>query len=445
MIAHRPQLSITFGPDRALVWSKGESVRYLVAEISATGTVLQDRERVPVNLALAIDVSGSMAGEKLEAARATAVAVAESLYPGDRLTVVAFSDRAELLLDACPMDTAGCTIAIAAIRELRTRSSTNLHGGWDLAVGHVAAAMAAQPRASHRVLLITDGRANVGIHDTPSLARFAGDAFRDGIITSAVGIGDDYDEGLLSAITEAGGGRVHDATTGPEIYDVILGELLEGRTALVERGILRIEIPLHATKVEVVGPWSSEERAGVVSVLVGSLHPDQVRRVVPRVFCLGGPAGGYFDFDASVHAQLPDGSAELRADPERLILTYADGDTNAAQPRHIERSLVALKAWQGVAMRHAMELNRAGRRQQARDYLGTELRWITRYAQGLPGAAQVLRELELLDAQVDEEMDSRVVKEVMLMQSKSLRGERDLRSRKASGAEELLRRRPRRS
>lgn len=435
MIAHRPQLSITFGPDRALVWSKGESVRYLVAEISATGTVLQDRERVPVNLALAIDVLGSMAGEKLEAARATAVAVAESLYPGDRLTVVAFSDRAELLLDACPMDTAGCTIAIAAIRELRTRGSTNLHGGWDLAVGHVAAAMAAQPRASHRVLLITDGRANVGIHDTPSLARFAGDAFRDGIITSAVGIGDDYDEGLLSAITEAGGGRVHDATTGPEIYDVILGELLEGRTALVERGILRIELPLHATKVEVVGPWSSEERAGVVSVLVGSLHPEQVRRVVLRVFCLGGPAGGNFDFDASVHAQLPDGSAELRA----------DADTNAAQPRHIERSLVALKAWQGVAMRHAMELNRAGRRQQARDYLGTELRWITRYAQGLPGAAQVLRELELLDAQVDEEMDSRVVKEVMLMQSKSLRGERDLRSRKASGAEELLRRRPRRS
>lgn len=85
------------------------------------------------------------------------------------------------------------------------------------------------------------------------------------------------------------------------------------------------------------------------------------------------------------------------------------------------------------------------RRQQARDYLGTELRWITRYAQGLPGAAQVLQELELLDAQVDEEMDSRVVKEVMLMQSKSLRDERDLRSRKASGAEELLRRRPRRS
>lgn len=444
MIAQRPQLSLTFGPDRALVWSKGGSVRYLVAEVSATGTVLQDRERVPVNLALAIDVSGSMEGEKLAAARATAAAVADALSEQDRLTIVAFSDQAQLLLDATPMDARGRTKAKHAIARLHTLGSTNLFAGWDLASVRVATAKEAQPRASHRVLLLTDGLANVGITDAQSLARFAGDSQREGIITSAVGIGDDYDEVLLAAMTEAGGGRVHDATTGTEIHEVVLGELLEGRTALVERAVLRIQLPVHATKVEVVGPWSVLDSSGNFCVLVGSLHQDQVRRVVLRVFCLGGPAGGYFDFEASVHAQLPDGSAEVRADAERVILTHADGETNAAQPRHIERSVVAMTAWQGAAMRHAMELNRAGRRQEARDSLGNELRWITRYAQGLPGAAQVLRELELLYAQVDEEMDSRVVKEVMLMQSKSLRGERDLRSRKASGAEELLRRRPRR-
>lgn len=444
MIAQRPQLSLTLGPDRALVWSKGGSVRYLVADVAATGTVLHDRERVPVNLALAVDVSGSMEGDKLAAARATAVAVAEALSPQDRLTIVAFSDDAHLLLDACPMDTSGVTIAKAAIAKLHTIGSTNLFGGWDVAAARVMAAMEAQPRASHRVLLLTDGLANIGISDAPSLARFATDAQRHGIITSAVGIGDDYDEVLLAAMTEAGGGRVHDATSGTEIHEVVLGELLEGRTALVERGVVRFQLPAQATKAEVVGPWAVEHEGGVISVLVGSLHQDQLRRVVLRVFCLGGPVGGTFEFEASAHAQLPDGSAELRADAERLVLTYADGDTNTGQPRHIERSVVALKAWQGVAMRHAMELNRADRRQEARQYLGNELRWIARYAQGLPGAEQILRELELLHAQVDEEMDSRVMKEVMLMQRKSGRGERDLRSRAAYGAEELLRRRPRR-
>lgn len=95
-------------------------------------------------------------------------------------------------------------------------------------------------------------------------------------------------------------------------------------------------------------------------------------------------------------------------------------------------------------MRQALELNRADRRAEARAFLGNELRVITRYAQGLPGADQVLRELELLYAQVQDEMDSRVVKEVMLMQRQAGRGEKDWRSRQASGAEELLRRRPRR-
>lgn len=444
MIAPRPQLSLTFGPDRSLIWSQGNSVRYLVAELSASGTVAQDHARVPVNLALAIDVSASMRGEKLAAACATAVAVAESLQPQDRLTIVAFSNDVELVLDACPMDTAGVVIATAAINKLRTLGSTNLFGGWDLAAGRVAAAMEVQPRASHRVLLLTDGLANIGINDAPTLARFAADALRRGIITSAVGIGDDYDEVLLAAMTEAGGGRVHDATTGAEIHEVVLGELLEGRTALVERGVLRIHLPVQATKIEVVGPWSAHEDHGVVSVLVGSLHQDQVRRVVLRVFCLGGPVGGSFEFEAALHAQLPDGSAEVQVEANPLALTFADGDTNNAQPRHVDRSVTALTAWQGAAMRQAMELNRAGQRQEARAYLGNELRLIARYAQGLPGAQQVLRELELLYAQIDEEMDSRVVKEVMLMQRQSGRGEKDLRARRAMGAEELLRRKPRR-
>lgn len=441
----RPQLSLTCGPDRELVWAEGDSVRYLVADVSAAGTVLQDCERVPVNLALAIDVSGSMAGEKLTAARATAAAVAEALTADDRLTLVAFSNHAELLLDACRMDAEGRTQAAAAIAKLRTIGSTNLFAGWDLAAGRVSHASGADPRASHRVLMLTDGLANIGVTDAPSLARFAGDALRQNIITSAVGIGDDYDEVLLAAMTEAGGGRVHDATTGTEIHEVVLGELLEGRTALVERAMLRVEWPVHAAKVEVVGPWSSDEQDGTISVLVGSLHQDQVRRVVLRVRCLGGPVGGSLDFRASLRAQLPDGSAELVTDAPPLALTCADGNANGGQPRHVERSVVALAAWQGAAMRHAMKLNREGRRQEARHYLGNELRWITRYAQGLPGGEQILRELELLYAQVDEEMDRRVVKEMMLMQRKSARGERDFRSRQAAGAEELLRRRPRRS
>ncbi len=60
---------LTLAPDRSLMWAEGDSVRYLVADIGVTGELPTAAEQPPLNLALAIDVSGSMSGGKLEAAR----------------------------------------------------------------------------------------------------------------------------------------------------------------------------------------------------------------------------------------------------------------------------------------------------------------------------------------------------------------------------------------
>ena len=444
MIAQRPQLTLTFGSDRAQVWDQGESVRYLVADISANGTVLNDGPRVPINLALCVDVSGSMSGEKLAAARATAAAVVAALTDADRLSLVAFSDEAELLLDVRKMDASGRRAAKKAINQLETRGSTNLFDGWNLAAGRVVAAMEADPRASHRVLLLTDGQANIGISDAQTLSRFTADAQRDGFLTSAVGIGDDYDESLLAAMVEAGGGRLHDATNATEIHEVVLGELLEGRVSLVERAELCISLPDGIQRAEVVGPWAVTQYGTRLAVSVGSLRPEQVKHVVVRVFCGAGVVGETLEISALLSAHLPDGSAEISSDSQRVTLTFANGDVNGAQTRDSARALIALAAWQGVAMRVALQLNRAGQFAEARMYLRREITRVRRYARGLDGVRALLRDLDLLERQVAGRMDGRVVKEVFLMQAKSGRGERELRSGNRGSVGEMLgRKRPR--
>src|SRR3954471_25033414 len=107
----------------------------------------------------------------------------------------------------------------------------------------VAIAMAAGAGASHRLLLLSDGQANEGTTDRAELAHHTGELLKRGIITSAVGIGDGYDEELLGAMAEAGGGRLHDAGEAHEIGEVVLGELREGRDALLERATLRLTVP----------------------------------------------------------------------------------------------------------------------------------------------------------------------------------------------------------
>ena len=204
-------------------------------------------------------------------------------------------------------------------------------------------------------------------------------------------------------------------------------------------------IPEQVERAEVVGPWRATRRGKRMEVLVGSLRPDQVKRVVIRVFCSAGVAGEAFEIVAALAGQLPDGTAEITAQSQSASLSFADTEVNAAQARDEERSLVALAAWQGAAMRQAMQLNRAGRFEEAKSYLKSEITLIKRYARGLDGARTLLRELELLYEQIAEWMDDRLVKDVYVAQMKSGRGERDLRARGRGTVGEMLERKPRTS
>ena len=83
-------LSLTAGLDRACAWEEGGSVRYLVAELAGRGATTPRGASPALNLALAIDVSSSMAGDKIEAARRAACAVAAAMTRHDRLSIIAF-------------------------------------------------------------------------------------------------------------------------------------------------------------------------------------------------------------------------------------------------------------------------------------------------------------------------------------------------------------------
>ena len=152
------------------------------------------------------------------------------------------------------------------------------------AAEQVAAAMETDPKASHRLVLLSDGQAIEGVTERAELARHAGELLARGIITSTVGIGDGYDEQLLGAMAEAGGGRLHDAAQAPEIGEVVLGELREGRHALLERATLRLSVPANI-RAEVVGAWAHTALPGAVEVLAGSLLADRPKRIVFRLHC----------------------------------------------------------------------------------------------------------------------------------------------------------------
>jgi Ca-activated chloride channel homolog len=151
----------------------------------------------PLNLALVIDRSGSMnAPDKMPYLKQSLAVFLQSLNPNDIIAIVTYSDQATLLLPAQPVG--DHRWIQAAIDRLQPGGSTNLHAGLLLGLQEVDKNF--DVRRNNRVILLTDGIANVGVTDP---ARIAADALaynQRGIYLSTIGLGLEFNDALLSEL-----------------------------------------------------------------------------------------------------------------------------------------------------------------------------------------------------------------------------------------------------
>jgi Ca-activated chloride channel homolog len=224
----RPTVSLT--PERGAVPRAGGRVDALLRiEVGLPGV---ERDRDAVTLALVIDRSGSMGGEPLAYAKRAAQQALTVLQPGDAVAVVAFDSGVEVVVP---------TIAVTddrshvhdAIERIRVGGMTALHGGWVEGLTQALALEHAPGMA--RVVLLSDGQANVGETSPAEIAADVAKAFAvHGVSTSAVGLGAHFDERLMSAISTAGGGTFTFVETPqqlPELFETEIASLssLRGR------------------------------------------------------------------------------------------------------------------------------------------------------------------------------------------------------------------------
>ena len=158
--------------------------------------------RAPAAVQVVLDRSGSMDGERLDAAKRALIALIDRLDPNDRFGVVAFDDEVQVVAPAGPLaDKLALEHAVASVSS---GGMTNLSGG--LLRGLQEARRVATD-AGATVLLLSDGHANQGILEHDKLAAVAANARDHGVTTSTIGIGLDYDETLLAAVARGRAGR----------------------------------------------------------------------------------------------------------------------------------------------------------------------------------------------------------------------------------------------
>ena len=218
-----PQPLIRFRPLRPAVPSDQPSSLELLISIATPElpAELQTRPRPPLNLALVIDRSGSMAGRKLSDARKAARFLASELTSRDRLAIVAFDDQVQVVMPSSPVRDP--QPFIDAINTIHSGGCTALFDGWLAGATEVASHL--DPAGLNRVLLLSDGQANQGPTDQQEIAAKVAGLTTRGISTSAFGLGDGFDEDLMGAIASAGDGTLAFIENPGQLADLYASEL----------------------------------------------------------------------------------------------------------------------------------------------------------------------------------------------------------------------------
>ena len=358
--------------DRPLV-RKESGTRYVLARIVAPEG--KPRQRPPVNLGLVLDRSGSMSGEKIRLAKEAAVAALRRLEPRDRVAVVFYDDRIDVVVPAAQATPETVRTAIRAIQEVDARGSTDLCGGWMRGCEQVAAAEA--PGAVSRVILLTDGLANVGIVDPSEIGRHAGELRRRGVVTTTIGVGEDFDEHLLGGMADEGGGHFYYVERAEQITRAIETEVGEALEVMLPGACLRVG-PASVAAVAPIAPYRTRREGDDWVIELGDLVSLQDLAVPLRVSFAAGalsdPAkpvvGLTFALGASSGVQT-EAVVQWRIAPSAEV---------GAQPRNRAVDRAVAEAYASVARREAGRLNRDGRLDKARDVVVRTQARIAEYA-----------------------------------------------------------------
>ncbi len=344
------------------------------------------RLAAPVDVAFVLDRSGSMGGGKLALAKEGVALALERLRPTDRVSLVIYDDDVEVVQPLTDATADALARLQRTLRPLDTGGSTFLSGGWVAGCQELANAPAGDTGRTRirRVILLTDGQANVGILDPQELAKHASQLRKRGIVTTTVGVGLGFDEGLLFAMAEAGGGNFVYAENALILRNFFAQELQEMLQIASTSTTLHLTLP-HGVRGELVSAFPVERTGKTLKVAIGDVPAGDVIDLVFTLTGAPGAPGEILPFRASCHWTDPSTDNRHRWDISPSPLERATAQEVATTPQD---PLVAERAalQRAAAERRAgLELDRAGRYLESRARMAESVA----YLRAAPQSAEV--------------------------------------------------------
>lgn len=282
-----------------LAAGKSDAV-YLRLSLKSIGGAKREH-RTPINAAIVIDRSGSMQGDRIAAAKEGARIALKRLSSDDRVALVAYNHGVEVLSPSAPLRNSRDKL-IEAIDALRADGTTALYAGVKEGGKQVEEYFA--ENAVNRVVLLSDGLANVGPSTPGELAELGRKLASKGISVSTIGLGLDYNEDLMQRLAAASDGNhvfVERPSDLAEIFDREFGDAL----SVSARDItIIIECKAGFTPKRILGRDGTID-GDKITLKLNQLQADNERYVVVELTAADAHGEGASDV-ADVHVTYTD-------------------------------------------------------------------------------------------------------------------------------------------
>jgi Ca-activated chloride channel homolog len=243
----------------------------LYADLKLTADKSAQAVRAPLAIAIVLDNSGSMQGEKLDEAKRSIARFIGDMQDNDEVSFTKYSDSAMVLQ---PLRRVGDvrSALLDRVRSLQAEGGTNIPSG--LRAGRDTLTEASQGRVK-RIVLVSDGLDSTRVE----AERLAGDAAERGVVTSSLGIGLDFDEMYMSSVAHRGHGNFAFVKDGATLGTFLKQELTETASTVVENTKIRITLPAGVRFVRATGADASVS-GNELTLSAGTLFSGEERRVL---------------------------------------------------------------------------------------------------------------------------------------------------------------------
>lgn len=361
-IAHAEQVRLKAGMAQGAITVGSPGTAYLHVNLDGIALASQ-KDRPAVNVALVIDRSGSMSGEKIEQAKRAAVMALGLLDARDTISVVAFDDKIDVLVPATPMrDRAKIE---AGIGQLYARGSTALYAGVE--TGGEQLQKYLDRERVNRAILLSDGLANVGPSSPEEVAQLGYKLIKQGISVTTLGLGMGYNEDLmtrLANVTDGNHAFVEKTEDLEKFFALEFGDL----TSVVAQDVtIHIHIHPGCGCTPKRSLWRDATISGNdVTARINQVYGGQQKDLTIELSVpTDKPVGAYDIADVTItYKDMASGQTVTAKDAVRLTVTRDAKEAEASIDKAVMSRVVELQAVERNEA--ALKLRDAGRIEEAK-------------------------------------------------------------------------------